>query len=232
MKKLLVALGLVIFIALSVSNAPVVQAELSVPALKMVTIEAKSPGQIKKLARMGIDIAAVRKGPVMEGPRGVPMQTYHVEAVVSASDEKALRGGGFSWSDIPGKGPVKKIGEPYEVYKSFDAPKVGIKAQLRKLASTYPHLCKIKTIGHSIQDRTILAMRLTNEKIKTEKPQVLFLATHHAREWVATEMAMRLIKYLTSNFGSEGASHRPTKYYRGLGHSCGQSRRLPVHVHQ
>jgi len=202
MKRLLVALGLVIFIALTVSNAPVVQAESPVPALKMVTIEAKSPGQIKKLARMGIDIAAVRKGPVMKGPRGVPMQIYHVEAVVSAVDEKALRGGGFSWSDVPGKGPVKKIGEPYEVYKSFDAPKIGIKAQLRKLASTYPHLCKIKTIGYSIQDRAILAMRLTNEKIKTEKAQVLFLATHHAREWVATETAMRLIKYLTSNFGS------------------------------
>lgn len=202
MKKFLVPLGLVIFIALTVSNAPVVQAESPVPALKMVTIEAKSPGQIKKLARMGIDIAAVRKGPVMKGPRGVPMQTYHVEAVVSAIDEKTLRGGGFSWSDVPGKGPVKKIGEPYEVYKSFDAPKIGIKAQLLKLASIYPHLCKIKTIGHSFQNRAILAMRLTNEKIKTEKPQVLFLATHHAREWVATEMAMRLIKYLTSNFGS------------------------------
>jgi hypothetical protein len=46
-------------------------------------------------------------------------------------------------------------------------------------------------------------MRLTNEKIKGGKSQVLFLATHHAREWVATQMAMRLIKYLTSNFGSD-----------------------------
>jgi len=196
------SLGLVMCIALSVSNAPVVEAELPVPALNMVTIEAKSAGQVSILARMGIDIAAVREGPVMEGPRGVPMQTYQVEAVVSAVDERTLREGGFSWSDVPGKGPVKKIGEPYDVYKSYDAPRIGIKAQLRKLAATYPRLCKIETIGYTIQDRNILAMRLTNEKIKGEKPQVLFLATHHAREWVATEMAMRLIKYLTSNFGS------------------------------
>jgi len=202
MRQLLVVLGLVTIFVMAFNNPSIVEAESAVPKLRMVNIEAKLPAQIKKLVRLGIDIAAVRKGPIVEGPRGISTQTFNVEAVISSVDEKALHEGGFSWSDIPGKGPVKKIGEPYEVYKSFDAPKVGIKAQLNKLASNYPHTCKIKTIGYSTQDRPILAMRLTNEKIKTEKPQVLFLATHHAREWVATEMAMRLINYLASNFGS------------------------------
>jgi hypothetical protein len=174
------------------------------PMLKMVTIEAKSPGQVKKLARMGIDIAAVRKGQLKKGPLGASIQTYLVEAVVSAGDEKKLGREDFSWSDLPGKGPVKKIGEPHVVYQSFDAPRTGIKAQLQKIHATYPHICQLKTIGHSIQKRPMLAMRLTNEKIKGPKPQVLFVATHHAREWVATEMAMRLIKYLTANFGSVG----------------------------
>jgi hypothetical protein len=174
------------------------------PMLKMVAIEVNSPGQIKKLARMGIDISEVVKGPLKDGPRGVPMQTYRVEAVVSALDQKKLGVEGFSWTDVPGRGPVKKIGEEYQVYKSFDAPRNGIKAQLNKIKATYPHICQLKTIGHSIQGRPMLAMRLTNEKIKGKKAQVLFLATHHAREWVATQMAMRLIKYLTANFGSNG----------------------------
>ena len=201
MKKIyfLLLMMLAFGILLSVSQVP---EAYSGPMLKMVSIEAKAPGQVRKLARMGIDISEVIKGPVVEGPRGVPMQTYRVEAVVSASDEKKLARERFSWSDVPGKGPVKKIGEPYEVYKSFDEPVNGIKAQLHKIAATYPNLCQLKTIGHSIQKRPMLAMRLTNEKIKSDKPQVLFLATHHAREWVATEMAMRLIKYLTANYGS------------------------------
>jgi hypothetical protein len=173
------------------------------PMLKMVSINANAPGQVKKLARLGIDISEVKKGPIITGPRGVPLQTYRVEAVVSAVDEKRLGREGFSWSDVPGKGPIKKIGEEYDVYKSFDAPRNGIKAQLNKIKSSFPHICQLKTIGYSIQDRQLLAMRLTNEKIKGQKPQVLFLATHHAREWVATQMAMRLIKYLTSNFGSD-----------------------------
>jgi len=202
MRKLLVAVKVILVIAVIVSDASIVVAQSQGPMLKMVAIEAKSPGQVNKLARMGIDISEVVKGPVVEGPRGVPMQTYRVEAVVSALDEKKLAREGFSWSDVPGRGPVKKIGEEYDVYKSFDAPKNGIKAQLNKIKATYPHICQLKTIGHSIQQRPMLAMRLTNEKIKGEKPQVLFLAAHHAREWVATQMAMRLIKYLTTNFGS------------------------------
>jgi len=202
MRKLLVAVKVILVIAVIASDASIVVAQSQGPMLKMVAIEAKSPGQVNKLARMGIDISEVVKGPVVEGPRGVPMQTYRVEAVVSALDEKKLAREGFSWSDVPGRGPVKKIGEEYDVYKSFDAPKNGIKAQLNKIKATYPHICQLKTIGHSIQQRPMLAMRLTNEKIKGEKPQVLFLAAHHAREWVATQMAMRLIKYLTTNFGS------------------------------
>ncbi|UCF94698.1 MAG: hypothetical protein JSW39_11245, partial [Desulfobacterales bacterium] len=137
MKKTGLFLSTTVFLLtiLNISNVPSAHSE---PMLKMVAIEAKSPGQVKKLARMGIDISEVVKGPVVEGPRGVPLQTYRVEAVVSALDEKKLGREGFSWSEVPGKGPVKKIGEEYDVYKSFDAPKNGIKAQLNKIKATYP----------------------------------------------------------------------------------------------
>jgi hypothetical protein len=49
----------------------IVPAAYSGPMLKMVKIEAKAPGQVKKLARMGIDIAAVHKGPVVESGTSV-----------------------------------------------------------------------------------------------------------------------------------------------------------------
>ena len=195
---------LLVVISLITLNVPVALSQGPQPVLKLVSIDAESAGAVQKLARMGIDIAAVREGPVVEGPRGVSAQTYRVEAVVSAHDEKQLGREGFSWADKPGKGPVKKIGEPYEVYHSFDEPINGIRAQLHNIAATYPHIAQLKKIGHSIQKRDMLVMRLTNEKAGKDKPQVLFVATHHAREWVATEMAMRLIKYLTANYGSDG----------------------------
>ena len=170
MKKACLVL-LTLAFTLILFSAASLQLAHSGPMLKMVAIEAKAPGQVKKLARMGLDISEAVKGPLVKGPRGVPMQTYRVEAVVSARDEKKLAREGFSWSDVPGKGPVKKIGEEYDVYKSFDAPKNGIKAQLNKIKATYPHICQLKTIGHSINKRPLLAMRLTNEKIKGQNPR-------------------------------------------------------------
>jgi hypothetical protein len=203
-RKRLLLLVVISLITFSFGNVPVASSQPPQPMLKMVTIEAGSSAEVKKLARMGVDITALRKGPVVEGPRGVPVQTYQVEGVVSALEEKKLDSQRFSWSEKPGRGPVKKIGEPYDVYHSFDEPKNGIKDQLHKIAATYPHVAQLNTIGQSIERRPLLAMRLTSEKTGGDKPQVLFLATHHAREWVATEMAMRLIKYLASNYGLDG----------------------------
>ena len=80
----ILALALTVF---SATNLPLAH---SGPMLKMVAIKANAPGQVKKLASMGIDISEVIKGPLVQGPRGVPMQTYRVEAVVSALDEKKL----------------------------------------------------------------------------------------------------------------------------------------------
>ncbi len=192
-----------VLVAGVVALSPAGSAAQSEPGLKMVTVDGLSPGQVRKLARMGLDIAAVRKGPMTTGPRGVPFQSFTVEAVVSSRDKNKLAAEGFSWADVPGKGPAHKIGTPYQVYKSFDEPISGIRAQIRRINSGYPHLAQVKSIGHSLQGRPILALRLTNEKAKGDKPEVLFVATTHAREWVSTETAMRLARYLVENHGSD-----------------------------
>jgi len=56
----------------SAANLPLAHSE---PMLEMVAIEAKAPGQVKKLARMGIDISEVVKGPLVEGPQSAPILT-------------------------------------------------------------------------------------------------------------------------------------------------------------
>lgn len=176
------------------------------PPLKMVNIQADSAAAVKALARMGIDIAAVRRGPLKEGPRGVKLPTYRVEAVISHLDEKKLKAYEWQWSDLRLKTARQKIGQTYNVYHSFDEPRSGIKAQLYSIQAKYCKIARLKKIGYSIQHRPILAMQLGAGKYKhhqQEKPQVLFLATHHAREWVATEMGMRLIRYLVENYGQD-----------------------------
>ncbi|NNG01984.1 MAG: zinc carboxypeptidase, partial [Desulfobacteraceae bacterium] len=186
------------------------------PELKMVYIEADSASAVRKLAGMGLDIAAVREA---DGPDAL-RQAYRVEAVVSASDEAVLRKAGLKWTvaEQTGLRATAMATAAETVYHSFDEPGVGIKDQLYDIAETYPRITHLETIGYSIQERPMLAMRLTKNADDDDddddcyggdgddddcKPQVLYVATHHAREWVATQMAMRLIKYLTANYGSD-----------------------------
>jgi murein tripeptide amidase MpaA len=184
--------------------------------LKMVFIDANSPAEVKKLARMGIDIAAVRKLKTIGKEADLAAPAFRVEAVVSAVDEKKLQNAGIAWSaaQIQAQARVqaqaKAAGET--VYHSFDEPTYGIKDQLLQIQKQYPKLCRLQSIGESIQNRPLLALCLTGKKTGRNQPdltcqpnipEVLFLATHHAREWVATQMAMRLIKYLAGNYGKD-----------------------------
>jgi len=184
--------------------------------LKAVFIEVDSPAMVKKLARMGLDIAAVRKVQAKKDSKEI---TFRVEAVVSAQDEKKLESAGVSWRAA--KHGVKKTPQSMKstaapisetIYHSFDEDGLGIKDRLHKVAADYPNLAALETIGYSLDNRPMLALCLTkkngigkaNGAIKRKsKPEVLILATHHAREWVATQMAMRLIDYLTSNYGRD-----------------------------
>jgi hypothetical protein len=158
-----------IILTLCLLMAPVALSQSPGPGLKVVFIDGLSVGEVQKLA-MGIDIAAVRKGPVVTGDRDVEYQTYRVEAVVSSRDVQKLDSTGFDWSDVPGKGPEKKTGQTYQVYHSFDEPITGIKAQLHKIAATYPQLAQLKTFGYSLRDAHA-GLKLTNEKAGRANPR-------------------------------------------------------------
>jgi hypothetical protein len=199
----LLSSGLII-LAICLSLAPAAVSQGEAPALRMVIIDAPSAAAVQKLANLGVDIAAVRESGVAIGERELETQAYRVEAVVSPEEEIKLIAAGFSLSDIPGQPAFRSLAEPsYNVYRSFDEPGTGIKDQLYKISRAYKKIARVKTYGYSLQNRPLLVMRLTNDKAGRNKPRVLIIATHHAREWIATEVAMRLIRYLTSNYGTD-----------------------------
>lgn len=171
--------------------------------LKMVYIEAGSKRVVKQLAGMGLDIAAVRRMDVKTGEKYVIGEPYRVEAVISALDEVKLKKAGIEWSVIEQAAGARIVTAMTEtLYHSFDEPDLGIKDRLRAITKAYPRITRLKTIGYSIQGRPLLAMRLSKNRNHWYygKPRVLYVATHHGREWVATQMAMRLINYLTENY--------------------------------
>jgi hypothetical protein len=82
-----------------------------------------------------------------------------------------------------------------QIYRDYDDPVRGVRAFIDSMAKNNP-LVSVDTIGVSFQGRPMLAVKIGPKDDSPQRPNVLFMATYHAREWAATEMALRLIKYL------------------------------------
>jgi hypothetical protein len=82
------------------------------------------------------------------------------------------------------------------VYRPYDDPVRGVAAKLDSLARANA-LIHLDTIGRTLEGRPILAVKVGAADDAPSRPNVLFMATYHAREWAATEMALRLIEHLS-----------------------------------
>ncbi|MGI9077921.1 MAG: M14 family zinc carboxypeptidase [Gemmatimonadaceae bacterium] len=85
------------------------------------------------------------------------------------------------------------------IYRSFDDPARGIRFFLDSIANANPGRAHLEAIGSSVEGRPLLVLKIGPADDSPSRPNVLFMATYHAREWAATEMALRLIKYLTGD---------------------------------
>jgi hypothetical protein len=91
----------------------------------------------------------------------------------------------------------------YNVWRSYDEPG-GIRDQLYQIAQANPSRVKLEVIGHSLQGREIIALKVTQGAGQPDgtRPAVLYSATQHAREWISTEVNRRLLHYFVDNYGS------------------------------
>ena len=88
-------------------------------------------------------------------------------------------------------------------------PVANIATQLRRLARRYDRITELVTIGRSLNDQPIYAMRVTARADRTpdgRRPAVLYTATQHAREWLATETNRRTLRLYLDNFGNSGTA--------------------------
>ena len=72
----------------------------------------------------------------------------------------------------------------YNVYRSYDEAG-GIRDELYALARRYPAIAKLEVIGHTLQGREIIALKITknaNQLADGARPATLYMGTIHARE--------------------------------------------------
>lgn len=94
----------------------------------------------------------------------------------------------FSGKDFPQKDSV------YHNYEELTT-------ELTKLADENPTLVTMTTAGKSTDGRDIWAMRLGAEQAHaSEKPAIIYMGGHHAREHLSVEMPLMLAQYLVNQY--------------------------------
>ncbi|HTW90782.1 MAG TPA: M14 family zinc carboxypeptidase [bacterium] len=76
------------------------------------------------------------------------------------------------------------------------------------LASAYPLICRLETLGFSVQNRAILMMRVTHSP-QTEKaePEFRILGPHHGDEKIGTEITLSFLQYVLSSYDTSPPIH-------------------------
>ena len=88
-----------------------------------------------------------------------------------------------------------------DFYWSYDQ----VTDELRFLADQYPHIVSLISIGTTIEDREIWAVKVSDNPAEDEdEPEVLLTGAHHAKEWPGLEVVMATLTLLVESYDALG----------------------------
>lgn len=184
------AAGLLGLLVLGATTAPA--------QLRVVEVPISGRASLDSLARLGFEVAAVRSDGAGAAQRAV--------IVVSPETEALLAQRGIRTTPLARRVAPAAAADTFRLFHSFDKPVVGIRATLDAWAAAGTSI-HIDSVGASYEGRPILAVKIGPAGDSPERPNVLFLATHHAREWISTAIAMKLIRWLADSAAPVLARH-------------------------
>jgi len=164
--------------------------------LRPVEVPVSGRAGIDSLSQLGFEVASVR---LVDG-------ALRAMIVVSPETESLLARRGYKAEPVPARVTTGAPADTSPIFRSFDRPGDGIRATLAAWAAA-DTLIHVDSIGASYEGRPILAVKIGPPDDSPERPNVLFLATHHAREWISTAVAMTLIRWLADSGGPDVWSH-------------------------
>ncbi|MCA2222839.1 M14 family metallopeptidase [Nonomuraea aurantiaca] len=132
----------------------------------------------------------------------------HVEVTAAQTDLDGLRKLGYRPEPVRNpqgqtqlEAAKAQAAGGYTVWKSYSEPG-GIADQLKAIANANKDIVKIESLGKTLKGQDILAVKVTAlARVLPDgiKPATLYSATQHAREWISTEVDMRLLKHVIAN---------------------------------
>lgn len=195
--------GLLTTFLAAAGNAPVLAARAA--PLEVYRLPTDRAG-IQQLIVGGADLVGVEQ-------RGA--DAFEVQLVATREQIAALRNQGLEpslWLTPDGRTATEALAADLDhadqaagVYRPWDGPG-NIEEEIRKLAMDHPGHVELKVVGKTVQNRDILALRVTAGVTQApERPKVLYNALQHAREWIAIETNRRLARHFIEGYGKDEA---------------------------
>eukprot|EP01098_Paradermamoeba_levis_P010743 TRINITY_DN4524_c0_g1_i1.p1 TRINITY_DN4524_c0_g1~~TRINITY_DN4524_c0_g1_i1.p1 ORF type:complete len:499 (+),score=129.33 TRINITY_DN4524_c0_g1_i1:109-1605(+) len=98
----------------------------------------------------------------------------------------------------------------FSKYRTLDE----IESFLEGLEKKHPDLVEVSSIGKTVKNKKIAAVKLSakNAKTKRNKPQIVILSGQHAREWIGPASTLYVISSLVTSYSSRSSpSHKLVK---------------------
>ena len=103
----------------------------------------------------------------------------------------------FGISSTCDNGPSDPTAGLYHTYAE-------IQAELQTLANNYPAIASVASIGKSVEQRDLWAIKISDHIDQDEdEPVVVLFGCHHAREWISVDVPFLIAKYLLENYASD-----------------------------
>ncbi|MBC7420438.1 MAG: zinc carboxypeptidase [Bdellovibrio sp.] len=145
-------------------------------------ISAKDKFERSIIANLGVAIEIVKEDYVIAYGSNVELEKIQQLGKLEASSNLALE------NDFP----AKDAG-----YHNY----VELTSELQTLATQNPDLVQILSIAKTTEGRDIWALRITADFSEAEqKPAMIYMGGHHAREHLSVELPLMLAQYLVNQF--------------------------------
>ncbi len=120
--------------------------------------------------------------------------------VFADADELAnLRAAGWKFKILPSAPAPGSTAKGLGAYNGY----TNLTAMLNNYATNYPAICRKYSLGKSVQNRDLWALKITtNPDQAQDKPKFRYMSTIHGNEPVGTETCLYLIDLLLKGYGS------------------------------
>ena len=152
--------------------------------ISKVEIAITNRAEIGRLIADGFDVDSVK--------------TNHVLLYADADELERLGLDGWKVTILKAPGPAGfPEQEALGTYNNYS----NLTTMLQLYATNYPAVCRLTSLGHSVQNRELWAVKITNEPdVPADKPKFKYISTMHGNEPVGTEMCLYLIDLLVNGY--------------------------------